>query len=174
MDHQAIAQLLGNYGEFVGAIAVVGTLAYLSVQVRHGRQSIDANTQSLDVQNRATRIEALTAVSEGFRHFRSVIRDHPEMASIWVKGGQNLGDLDADERLRFDMLLIDMFWAWSMLWLYQQQQSIDTELASLSLKNLTLYARPGVREWWRTSGHRSEYPSEFSEIVDKVLADYPA
>ena len=27
MDHQAFAQLLGNYGEFVGAIAVVATLA---------------------------------------------------------------------------------------------------------------------------------------------------
>ena len=27
MDHQTFAQLLGNYGEFVGAIAVVATLA---------------------------------------------------------------------------------------------------------------------------------------------------
>jgi hypothetical protein len=33
MDHQAFAQLLGNYGEFVGAIAVVITLAYLARQV---------------------------------------------------------------------------------------------------------------------------------------------
>ena len=30
MDHQALAQMLGNYGEFVGAIAVVATLAYLA------------------------------------------------------------------------------------------------------------------------------------------------
>ncbi len=28
------AQLLGNFGEFVGAIGVVATLAYLAVQVR--------------------------------------------------------------------------------------------------------------------------------------------
>jgi hypothetical protein len=34
MDHQAIAQLLGSYGEFIGAIAVVVTLAYLAVQLR--------------------------------------------------------------------------------------------------------------------------------------------
>ena len=34
MDHQAFAQLLGNYGEFVGAIAVVVTLGYLAVQIR--------------------------------------------------------------------------------------------------------------------------------------------
>ena len=33
MDHQAFAQLLGNYGEFVGAIAVVVTLGYLAAQI---------------------------------------------------------------------------------------------------------------------------------------------
>jgi hypothetical protein len=34
VDHQTFAQLLGNYGEFVGAVAVVATLFYLAVQVR--------------------------------------------------------------------------------------------------------------------------------------------
>jgi len=34
MDHQTFSQLLGNYGEFVGAIAVVGTLIYFGVQIR--------------------------------------------------------------------------------------------------------------------------------------------
>ena len=38
MDHQAFAQLLGNYGEFVGAIAVVATLAYLAIQVRQSNK----------------------------------------------------------------------------------------------------------------------------------------
>ena len=28
MDHQAFAQLLGNYGEFIGAIAIAGTAWY--------------------------------------------------------------------------------------------------------------------------------------------------
>jgi CRP-like cAMP-binding protein len=39
MDHQAFAQLLGNYGEFVGAIAVVATLGYLAVQIRQNTRS---------------------------------------------------------------------------------------------------------------------------------------
>lgn len=34
MDHREIAQILGNYGEFVGAIAVVVTLVFLTMQVR--------------------------------------------------------------------------------------------------------------------------------------------
>jgi hypothetical protein len=42
MDHQAFAQLLGNYGEFIGAIAVLVTLAYLAVQVRHNTRSMQS------------------------------------------------------------------------------------------------------------------------------------
>ena len=42
MDHQAFAQLLGNYGEFVGAIAVVVTLVYLARQIRHSADATKA------------------------------------------------------------------------------------------------------------------------------------
>ena len=38
MDHQAFAEMLGNYGEFIGAIAVVVTLGYLAVQIRQNSQ----------------------------------------------------------------------------------------------------------------------------------------
>ncbi len=31
-----LSQVLGNFGEFFGAIAVVGTLVFLSIQVRRG------------------------------------------------------------------------------------------------------------------------------------------
>ena len=52
MDHQAFAQLLGNYGEFIGAIAVVVTLFYLAAQVRHSKEATEANTRSLDENQR--------------------------------------------------------------------------------------------------------------------------
>jgi len=42
MDHQAFSQLLGNYGEFVGAVAVVFTLGYLAIQVRQNSKIIQA------------------------------------------------------------------------------------------------------------------------------------
>ena len=43
MDHQAFAQLLGNYGEFVGAIAVVVTLGYLALQIRQNTRTVSLN-----------------------------------------------------------------------------------------------------------------------------------
>ena len=58
MDHQAFAQLLGNYGEFVGALAVVATLFYLAVQVRHGREATEAHTRSMDESRRVALAQA--------------------------------------------------------------------------------------------------------------------
>ena len=37
MDLQATAQLLGNLGEFIAAVAVLVTLIYLAAQVKQGK-----------------------------------------------------------------------------------------------------------------------------------------
>jgi len=58
MDHQAFAQLLGNYGEFVGAIAVVATLFYLAVQVRQGKVATEANTRTLEESRRVALVDS--------------------------------------------------------------------------------------------------------------------
>ncbi len=42
MSTLEISQLLGNYGEFVGAIAIVVTLIYLAVQIRQNTASSQA------------------------------------------------------------------------------------------------------------------------------------
>jgi hypothetical protein len=56
MDHQAFAQLLGNYGEFVGAIAVVVTLIYLSLQIRSNAKA----TESQAIVSLSSEMEHLT------------------------------------------------------------------------------------------------------------------
>ena len=38
-------QMLGNLGEFVGAFAVVATLIYLTIQVRHSRGAMEENSR---------------------------------------------------------------------------------------------------------------------------------
>jgi len=43
MEHQAFAQLLGNYGEFIGSLAILVTLVYLSIQVRQTRVQQQVN-----------------------------------------------------------------------------------------------------------------------------------
>ena len=46
MDHQAFAQMLGNYGEFFGAIAVVVTLVYLAGQLKQNTNALRAASYS--------------------------------------------------------------------------------------------------------------------------------
>ena len=48
MDHQSFAALLGNYGEFVGAIAVVVTLGYLAAQIKQNTAQLQEKPQSID------------------------------------------------------------------------------------------------------------------------------
>lgn len=85
MDHQEFAQLLGNYGEFVGSIGVVATLVYLALQMRQ-------NTRATLSQIREYR----SAASQANFHQAS------NMADLVVKSmaGESLSDAE-HMRLRF-------------------------------------------------------------------------
>ena len=65
MDHQTFAQLLGNYGEFVGAIAVVATLAYLSLRIRQHTKQV-ASTYTRAMWERTDNRMMLTASNADF------------------------------------------------------------------------------------------------------------
>jgi hypothetical protein len=67
MDHLTFAQLLGSYGEFIGAIAVVATLFYLAVQVRHSKEATEANTRSLEENRRLAVAQTYQARADAFQ-----------------------------------------------------------------------------------------------------------
>ena len=54
-------QMLGSLGEFVGAIAVVATLVYLAIQVRHSKEAMQANTKSLAESRQAMIAQTIQA-----------------------------------------------------------------------------------------------------------------
>ena len=53
-----LSQVLGNFGEFFGAIAVVGTLIFLAIQVRQSKEATEANTRSMDEGRRLVLAQA--------------------------------------------------------------------------------------------------------------------
>ncbi len=156
-------EAIGAVGEILGALAVVVSVTYLAVQVRQ-------NTLQVSEQNRSNRMHSLTAVGNRFTAFRTRVTADQDLSSLWSKGSQDLVSLSPEERLRFDLLCVDLFWAWAVPWLHVQQGVLDKELWELSILNLPLYVGPGIREWWSTSEHRREYPPDFAEVVDEVLA----
>ena len=52
-----LSQVLGNFGEFFGAIAVVVTLAYLVVQIRQNTRSLNDSRELAKAQAYQTRAE---------------------------------------------------------------------------------------------------------------------
>ena len=89
-----VTQILGNMGEFVGAIAVVVTLAYLAVQVRLSREATEANTKSL---RSVARFESGRYWSE--ETIRLALS--PDMASIVATAFEDASQLSDDDRERW-------------------------------------------------------------------------
>ena len=103
MDHQAFAQLLGNYGEFVGAIAVVVTLAYLAIQVRHSSRAIEINSELVRADSWAGMFQMELEFS------RLLIADGGVM-ELWLRGGNggDMSEIDLARWRRLAFLRFDM------------------------------------------------------------------
>jgi len=57
MDLMSTAQLLGNFGEFVGSIAILVTLVYLSIQVRKSQIAAEADSVTAAQSNAWPRVQ---------------------------------------------------------------------------------------------------------------------
>lgn len=79
MDHQAFAQLLGNYGEFVGSLAVVFTLAFLAVQMRDSRKALDASTKQREA-------ESLNHFSQSISEWMLTVFGNAELSDLMIRG----------------------------------------------------------------------------------------
>ncbi|MCZ6888455.1 MAG: hypothetical protein O7H39_08165 [Gammaproteobacteria bacterium] len=89
MDHQAVAQMLGNYGEFVGSIGVVATLVYLAIQIRQ-------NTATSRGLSRQTLID-------GWAVSQAQFQSNPELLRIYAKGIMQWSTMSNTEKTQFDV-----------------------------------------------------------------------
>ena len=114
MDVMSTAQLLGNLGEFVGAIAVVVTLIYVAAQVKHGKAALDANTRAMDREYDLRAQEGLLDVGCGLGIDAVAIAERPKiqdaaLAQLWLDGlgGKQLSDVD---EYRFGAMMHEAIW----------------------------------------------------------------
>ncbi len=102
MDLLDTAQLLGNVGEFLGAIAVLVTLAYLAVQVRHSKEATEANTKLVEESHRLALAQNQIARVDLIQRQVQILSASSELAEIFVKYERDgIETLTAVERRRF-------------------------------------------------------------------------
>jgi hypothetical protein len=158
MDHQAFAQLLGNYGEFVGAIAVVVTLVYLALQVRHSKDSLEANTAALTAQTRQAAME--TAIAELLQ-----LTAIPDIA-IALSGAK---PLTTSDHVQLDSFLAASMRGREFSWLQHNAGTIDESQWATDVAVLSVYLDSFlIRQWWKKLGRHYSGP-DFVEFVDELI-----
>ncbi len=152
-------QDLGNLGEFVGAIAVVITLGYLALQIRHNTRQVLQNTRS-------HRRESTRAFIEDANTWRSYLIQSPEIADLYRRGLRSPDELQPGEWLRFRLLLQGLFDHWRFAFLTSKDAEFPHQWASYLEKTLV---EPGGSRYWE--GERANYPQQddFAGFVDQTL-----
>jgi hypothetical protein len=164
-------ETLGNLGEFVGAIAIVVTLVYLSIQVRHSRSLIEANSAAMEENTRLVKAAAMDRYNDVVSRWRGRLIENEEVAKIWDNAlrGQSVEGSDA---LRLENLWID--------WIntYRSNFSRATAVGQEGLKHqavlsvvLTMREAPIFLALWEWARPFNEASSEdFVESIDRELA----
>ena len=92
-----ISALLGNLGEFVGAIAVVATLIYLSIQVKLSKEATLANTRQMEENRKLNLLDTYMRRSERVEQGYKDVALHEHLSRLIFKAYQHPGELDEYE-----------------------------------------------------------------------------
>ena len=88
--------------EIIGAVAVVASLIYLAVQIHQ-------NTRELSMSLRSMELSAFERNVESGIRIREIFILNPEILELYARGSESYADLDEGEKLRFDMVLRNVF-----------------------------------------------------------------
>ncbi len=153
MDHQAFAQMLGNYGEFLGAIAVVATLGYLAVQIRQNTKMMEATIRQ--------------ELSRGSQDGLMQLADHAE---IWAKMDQDaIPEWSSPaERAKAEIVATAAFRNWENYEWQYKEGLLEAPAWEAILEDIRYRAtRPCFEDHWRQM--RERYSSTLRNEIDPIF-----
>ena len=153
MEHQAFAQLLGSYGEFVGAVAVVITLIYLTKQIRQSNTAAET-----------------AAIQAFFDSTESLTRGLHSNGDLIRRGIGDWNSLNADEQGDLSSIFLD--WASKIHMgyrLYLRRVIDDQTYASWESTFVSILKTSGGAEWW--SNAQAFWPPDFQQQIERMLTD---
>ena len=160
-------EALGNLGDFLGGIAVLITLAYLAVQMRHNSRLIRESAQ-------IARAHALA--SNEARGILLSIAQHEDLARLFRQGLTSYETLKGDEKLRFDLTFGALVGGYSSNFtqesafnLLSDSEELDRRFGA-SVDGLGNFLdTPGGRAWWARF-HHSTAP-DFRGYVERMILE---
>lgn len=158
---------LGALGEFLGSIAVLATLVYLSVQIRQNTRSMDESKKLALAQTYQIRADALQSMlvnAADSQHIGPIISKltgagYPEDVTA-------LGRLSNEERGRFRLWQIAQQTHWDNMFFQYQQGFIDEEYYRDSFRERVGRLAPTWEALKVTGGRQS-----FNAEIERILAE---
>ncbi len=169
MDHQTFAQLLGSYGEFVGAIAVVVTLAYLAVQIRHSKEATEANTRTI-------RANAAKEVYVGWSQFCLELSRHPDRVLFdkILKADTDYSQLSIEEQVAVGYhfrSVVERFASEHAL--YEGGILAADVYGELSRFCAGFVSAPALADLWKVEREQPIYSRQFVEYIQSLSVVEP-
>ncbi len=154
------AQLLGNFGEFLAAIAVVVSLVYLARQIHSSSAVVQQNTNAIKASSESSSMDQVLQI------FKMQIESH-EMMEIVIKG--HAGDeLNVVERSRYSLLLRSVFETHQTYFIQHSRGTSGPETWAYYARSFeTICALPGPVRWW--TSNRQIFDVAFQTYVDAKI-----
>ena len=150
-------EAIGAMAEVVGVIAIFVSLVYLAVQIRQ-------STHQASLALKANELAAFERNIDSGNRVRELLILNPDLLELLSRGYVNYRQLDTPEKVRFGLLMRNMFSEMQGAFIRQQSLSHDP----VSFKGSTaiidsMVAHGGVREWLKRK--EADWRPEFTEFV---------
>ena len=149
---------IGAGAELLGAVGVIASLVYLSVQIRQNTNSIRA----------ASGREVLHEAQRFVTHLSS----DPELAELYRRGAADRCSLSEAERYRFGVFVMGTFRNAESLFIQSRRGILsDADWEGIRESLRLFLQRPGIKAW--LGERRSQLNGDFVRFLDR-LGDPPA
>jgi hypothetical protein len=144
--------------EWLGAGAVVLGLVFVGFELR----------QNTELQ----RIAATQTLAAEYADALEVMAYEGEAACIYALGINGVSNLDDAERLRFFVLMFEIFRAAEQLHYYSEEGMVEPRIwRGFERQVQEVASLPGVQEWW--AARRHWFSDDFQEFLDATIASGP-
>ena len=160
MDLMTTAQLLGNFGEFIGSIGVVVTLVYLAVQIRANTRTTKANASFQATHSWAEVTQRLSEMPN--EHLAPLLK----ALSADTKGE----DMSPEDYERVQLMFRNFFQRLEGQYYLYKYGLLESGVwrARSAIGRGMVQANPLLRDWWENETDPTNYSQEFVDAINQT------
>lgn len=158
--------LLGNLGDFIGGIAVVGGLLFVGIQLKSARDQMHAGALQARID---TRINLWVSQVEEGAYVRARVKMREHNSQVVEASFVDLPYLDVSEIWALQMHFTSELVYFQYLFYLRKKGLIEADQA-LPLTRIDLLSSAPYRASWKMLRPSGNFPEDFCQHVDEIVA----